>query len=253
MPTSNEFSELEERIRVRAQILTCRSCDARDSCSTPVPFSGMNPASLVVIGEAPGATEDKEGEPFVGPAGRLLRKVIDDAFGGRKQYSQTTNPPVFKSEGVSDYVSYLNAVSCFPGRTPTAKQIKACSNNLWAQLDILRPSYGLLVGGVALSALVPGMGGGRDRNNRSVPPTTITECRGKWVQLTGIGRNWTSMLMVTWHPSAVLREGGLKSPKGLEFQEDVKVLAEGAIRKGLVQPVFVTSRNSEQAQLGLPE
>jgi uracil-DNA glycosylase family 4 len=168
-----------------------------------------------------------------------LRKVIDESFGGRVD-----------DEGVSDYTSYLNAVSCFPGRTPTQKQVKACSNNLWAQLDILRPSYGLLVGGVALSALVPGMSGGRDTNGRQVPPTTITEVRGKWVQLTGIDRTWTAMLMVTWHPSAVLREGGLKSPKGLEFQQDVKLLAEGAIRKQLVPPAFVSERTAEQQTLG---
>lgn len=243
MPTSSEFSELEARIHVRAQILTCRACDARDSCSNPVPFSGMNPASIVVIGEAPGATEDKQGEPFVGPAGRLLRRVIDDAFGGRFVKEE------WGDEGVSDYCSYLNAVSCFPGKTPTRKQIVSCSPNLWAQLDILRPSYGLLVGGVALSALVPGMGGGRDRNGRVVPPTTITEVRGKWVQPTGIDRTWTAMLMVTWHPSAVLREGGLKTPKGLEFQQDVQLLAESALRHKLVNPIFSTSHTAEQLHL----
>lgn len=174
----------------------------------------------------------------MGPAGRLLRNVVDASFGGRQD-----------GAGVSDYCSYLNAVSCFPGKTPTRKQIVSCSPNLWAQLDILRPSYGLLVGGVALSALVPGMGGGRDRNGRVVPPTTITEVRGKWVQLTGIDRIWTAMLMVTWHPSAVLREGGLKTPKGLEFQQDVQLLAESALRHKLVNPVFDVSHTAEQLHL----
>jgi DNA polymerase len=209
----------------------------------------MNPASLVVIGEAPGATEDKLGEPFVGPAGRLLRKVIDDSFGGRKIDPATFSYNSGRTEGVSDYCSYLNAVSCFPGRTPTQKQVKACSNNLWAQLDILRPAYGLLVGGVALSALVPGMSGGRDGTGRQVPPTTITEVRGKWVQLTGIARDWTATLMVTWHPSAVMREGGLKSPKGEEFQADIQTFAESATRKRLVQAQFVTRRSAEQQTL----
>src|SRR5580698_6212725 len=142
--TSSDFSEIPTRITTRARILSCTACDLRDRATSPVPFSGSNPNHIVVIGEAPGATEDKLGEPFVGPAGELLRRALDQAF-----FSSGLPVAIDPIERTSDFLTYLNVVSCYPAerRTPTQRQIKTCSGNLWAQLEAIRPSYGLLCGG----------------------------------------------------------------------------------------------------------
>lgn len=186
-------SEVSARIAIRSQILSCAKCSARASCDSPVPFTGSNPANLVVIGDVPGGVE-----------GDVMRRGLDAAFGGR-----------VGDEGVSDYCTYLNVVSCDPGRTPTRLMVDSCRNNLWGQLEVLRPRYGVLCGGVAITALVPGVSSAR-------------EVRGKWVRIQGSG--WTCMLMCTWHPREVKGMG----VKREEWEGDLEKFAEGATRHGLV-------------------
>lgn len=179
------------RVRVRAQVLGCQSCGLRTVASKPVPFTGGNPSPIVVVGEAPGAEEDTTGRPFVGPAGRYLRKALDKVMG----------------EGWNETVGYLNAVSCYPNRTPTYEEVVACRPNLTAQLRLFMPSYVLVVGGVALSAFWPRL--------------RIGEMAGRWwseSDMREAGRTW---LFSTVHPSAVLRSGGRTSKLGIQFEGDI--------------------------------
>ena len=122
-----------ERLDVIEQILTCETCELHAQCNAPVPFRG-DPVRIAVVGEAPGETEDEHGKPFIGPAGRLLGRLLHDA-------------------GITEAVGVCNTVSCYPHGTPTPEHVAACEPNKWTQLDYLDPTYILVLGAVALAGM----------------------------------------------------------------------------------------------------
>lgn len=160
------------RIEVRDQVRVCRRCDLHRSCSGPVPFDAPMAATAAVLGEAPGRAEDKAGWPFVGPAGRLLRRLL---------YDTGIDPGT---------LAWLNTVSCFPDRTPTAREITACRPNLTAQLDVLAPAHVLVAGGTALSTVRA------DLKITQVHGRLLSDLPGRW-------------LFPVHHPSAALRNPAL--------------------------------------------
>src|SRR5215510_9860406 len=114
-------------IQTTFNILSCTKCDLSSKCRSPVPFSPPQSTSQLppanprvyqcgVLGEAPGRREDKLGRPFVGPAGRLMRRMLDEAGWN------------------SDDLWYMNAVSCWPRGTPKAEAQNACWGNMLDQL-----------------------------------------------------------------------------------------------------------------------
>jgi DNA polymerase len=132
----------------------------------------------MVIGEAPGRTEDEENKPFVGPSGKLAESWLTKA-------------------GLNvDDVAWANVVCCFPNRTPTSDEVAACSRNLAAQFSVVRPSHVLLFGGVALSAWWG---------------LRIGILRGLWWKGRVDGLDYRPWFLATWHPSAVLRNRGLEN------------------------------------------
>lgn len=156
------------RIAVRDRVRACRGCDLHRSCSGPVPFHGPVGATVAVLGEAPGKQEDRVGRPFVGPAGQLLRRLLFEA-------------------GIdADALAWLNTVSCFPNRTPTAAEVDACAPNRSAQLEVLAPKHLLAAGGVALSVLRPDLKIGQAHGR------LLSDIPGRWV-------------FPVHHPSAALR------------------------------------------------
>lgn len=175
-----------QRFEVRERVLTCTSCGLHELCRAPVPFFGPAPNYLAVMGEAPGAREDEAGQPFVGPAGELLRECLRAA---------AIDP---------DRVFWVNAVSCWPHRenhTPTSAEVNACSGNLAAQLELADPSWVCLLGGVALSTVRSDL--------------KISRARGH-VLLAGRRRYF-----VAFHPSYALRNA-----RGEEFlRRDLQALA----------------------------
>ena len=119
---------------VRAAILACRRCGLHRVGHGPVPYRGPVPARLAMVGEAPGPVEDEQGAPFVGPSGKKMDRLFDKV-------------------GIDPASVFVcNTVSCYPKRTPSPKERKACRPNLLAQLAIARPEFILLLGAVALSA-----------------------------------------------------------------------------------------------------
>ena len=129
-----------DRIKGRRTIVTCTACELRAGCRAPVPWSGPAPNPLLVVGEAPGATEDKEGAPFVGVSGQLLRKALREAG---------ADP---------ELLTFANTVCCMPSfkpPTPRLEHINACAPNLARTLRIVAPSHVLLVGAVALTRFRP--------------------------------------------------------------------------------------------------
>ena len=188
-------------VEVRVQIVSCDRCELSGGCESPVPWSGPAPNPFCVLGEAPGVEEDREGKPFVGVSGRLLRLWIDIAFG---------------EKGYADALSYLNAVCCFPHGTPRASHIRACHDHLEAQLRVLEPRYGLCCGGIALNALWPGAG-------------NVGDLRGQWLQ---VDRGWGRCFwLVVLHPAAILRDPRrLSGQRGQQWIEDLGQYAEVVTR-----------------------
>lgn len=182
--------DVRERAEVRKAVKACKNCSLWGVGNGPVPFSApLTPLQwgIAVVGEAPGKVEDEEGLPLVGPSGKVARGLLESC-------------------GVNPLdVAYLNVVSCYPNRTPTGLEVTACRTNLVIQMSLLSPSYVLVLGGVALSALCP-------------QRTRISEAHGYWWKL-----RWHDSLptfawaMATWHPAAILRNINL----GTEALDDV--------------------------------
>jgi uracil-DNA glycosylase len=160
------------RIAVRDTVRACTRCDLHRSCTGPVPFHAPMAATVAVLGEAPGRAEDKAGRPFVGPAGQLLRRSL------------------FEVGIDADTLAWVNTVSCFPDRTPTAREIDACSANRLAQLEVLAPAHLLVAGGVALSTVRC------DLKITQIHGRLFSDIPGRWV-------------FPVHHPSAALRNPAL--------------------------------------------
>lgn len=172
------MSTLIDRKRVRDQVAACTNCKLVKQCTAPVPFSGPSPSRIAIVGEAPGQQEDKKGQPFVGPAGKLLKREL-------------------RVLGLdTDTVAFVNVVSCWPNRkpaTPTKGEVEACHQNLVDQLGVIQPEFVLLVGSTAVSSYW-----------RSL---TVKTVRGNWFQSTGSMSAWC---FATLHPSAILRDSNLR-------------------------------------------
>lgn len=158
------------RLDVIEQVISCTDCGLHERCNAPVAFSGPVPAKVAVVGEAPGGEEDKAGQPFIGPAGKLLRAALADAG---------LNP---------DDLFICNTVSCYPGRTPNADEMAACEKNKTAQLELAQPAWVLLAGAVALNGFRPDLKIGKARGRPFCP--TYPE---------------PPVYFATYHPAAALR------------------------------------------------
>lgn len=149
----------------------CLRCPLRDRPSTRP--SGPANAAVMIIGEAPGQTEAKNGIPFVGPSGKLLRASL-------------------RSVGVDpDFVYITNTVACHPeeNATPTAEAIACCHDRLVAEIEHVQPKKILLLGSTALSLLGPKQSVSRTR---------------------GLGHMYNGAFTIaTYHPAAILRNPDL--------------------------------------------
>ncbi len=168
---------------LNAQICQCLKCPLGKTRINFVFGVGNPHADIVVIGEAPGADEDDQGEPFVGRAGQLLNKILEAIR--------------FKREEV--YI--CNILKCRPpnNRDPLPEEIELCEPYLWKQLEIIKPKMILCLGRIAGQALL--------KTN-----DTLTNLRGKFHDYRGI------KLMVTYHPAALLRNPNWKKPAWEDVQ-----------------------------------
>jgi len=177
-----EFAETLDELN--AKINTCTKCGL-SKLRTNFVFGVGNPnADVVVIGEAPGADEDAQGEPFVGRAGQLLNKILE-ATG-------------FKREEVF----ILNILKCRPpgNRNPAPDEAELCRPYLDKQLKLINPKLLLLLGKVASETLL-----------KTKEP--LNKLRGKVHDYKG----WK--LMITFHPAALLRNPNWKRPTWEDMQQ----------------------------------
>jgi DNA polymerase len=162
---------------LRQQVAICTQCPHLVSARTQTVFGVGNPdAELMFIGEAPGADEDRQGEPFVGRAGQLLTKII-----GAMGFTR-------------DQVYIANVLKCRPNmppgapgnRPPTTVEMATCLPYLTRQIEIIRPKVLVALGATAVEGLL----GERQPMNKM---------RGRWHSY------GETPLMITFHPSYLLR------------------------------------------------
>jgi len=169
----------------------CQRCELGKTRTNAVIGRGNPQADLMIIGEAPGQTEDETGLPFVGKAGQLLEKILASV-------QLDTEKDV--------YICNINKCRPPDNRVPTTQEMNACQPYLLEQIRLVDPKIILLAGATAVKGLTGEKKG-------------ITKIRGQWIE-------WENRLcMPIFHPSYLLknpsREQG--SPKWLMWQ-DIQVI-----------------------------
>lgn len=159
-------------------VQTCEGCDLYKSATQAVFGEGPSDARLVLVGEQPGDSEDRQGKPFVGPAGRLLSQALEEAGLSRESVYVTNAVKHFKWEPRGTRRLH---------KKPSAREMSACRPWLDAELKAIEPAGIVCLGATAAQSLL-----GR--------AFRITQQRGELLDWRGGG--W---IMATWHPSAVLR------------------------------------------------
>jgi uracil-DNA glycosylase family 4 len=193
---------------LRERALVCVKCPHLASSRKNVVFGvGSIDAQLMFVGEAPGADEDQQGEPFVGRAGQLLTKII-------------------QATGLSRADVYIaNILKCRPdtpgqsagNRKPTPEEMATCIPYLHEQIDLIRPKVIVALGATAVDGLLG-------------KTTGITKLRGNWQ----IYRD--TPLMPTFHPSYLLRNQAMSEKR--KVWEDML-----AVMEKLEMPVSEKQRN----------
>ncbi len=175
---------------IREDIGDCTRCKLHLQGRKQVVFGVGNPnADLMFIGEAPGADEDTQGEPFVGRAGQLLTNMI-------------------KAMGLSREEVYIaNIIKCRPpgNRQPERDECETCSPFLMRQIDAVHPKVIVALGAVAAKTLLA----------ISAP---MMELRGRWFDFRG------TKLAVTYHPAFLLRDPRQKKETWKDLQMVMKEL-----------------------------
>ena len=193
---------------VAARVCVCIKCPHLVSSRTQTVFGVGNPdADLMFIGEAPGADEDAQGEPFVGRAGQLLTRIIETMGFARSD------------------VYIANILKCRPdmprgvsgNRPPTPVEMQTCRPYLIEQINIIEPKVVVALGAVAVEGLL---------GTRS----SMRELRGRWHSYNN------TPLMITYHPAYLLRNQS-PSEKRKVWEDMLQVLER------LERPISEKQRN----------
>jgi DNA polymerase len=188
---------------IAAAVASCRKCGLCKQRKHPAPGEGALRPLVMVIGEAPGADEDAQGRPFVGPAGKLLDKMLAS---------------IDLSRGTNTFIA--NILKCRPpnNRDPEPEERAACIPYLESQIAVLRPQAILCAGRVAAQTLLK-------------TTATMGALRGglQWeYTLEKDGQTLAIPLFATYHPSALLRNEGWKRPSWEDLKAFRKFLDSAA-------------------------
>jgi uracil-DNA glycosylase family 4 len=192
-PASEDL--VDALLSLNKEILTCTRCDLHQSRTQAVCGGGNLAADILVIGEAPGADEDRQGEPFVGPAGQLLTQML-------------------RAIGLDrETVFIANTLKCRPpeNRDPAAAEVESCLPFLQRQIQLVQPKLILVVGRIAAHNLL----------NVDAP---IGKLRG---QVHHYGEQHIPVV-VTYHPAYLLRSPAQKRESWADLllvQDELSVAA----------------------------
>ena len=182
----SEFGDLVSRIK------TCTLCSLSQKRTNAVPGEGSRKAEILFIGEGPGYYEDRDGRPFVGPAGQFLEKLLA-SIGLRR-----------------DDVYITNMVKCRPpnNRDPLPNEIHACQPYLDSQIEMISPKVVVTLGRYSFSKFFPG--------------ETIGKARGT-------PRSWRKMtLYPMYHPAAALHNPKLRQVIESDFRKLPSLVEEAS-------------------------
>ncbi len=205
-PTAEPFVPAQHTLSViRAALPECKGCDLYRHATQAVPGRGMAHAALMLVGEQPGDQEDVQGEPFVGPAGKLLGKIMEEVG--------IVASEVFVTNAVKHF-KYVQRGKLRLHQSPRMSEISACRPWLLAEVEAVQPKLILCLGASASKALLGGT-------------FALMREHGK-VRETPYARQ----VMATIHPSAVLRARDESSRKAMhEFLATDLALAWEVARK----------------------
>jgi uracil-DNA glycosylase family protein len=179
----------------------CRGCDLWRNATQTVFGEGSRSMRVIMVGEQPGDKEDLQGKPFVGPAGAVLDKALEQAGIEREEVYVTNMVKHFKFEPRGKRRIH---------KKPTALEVSACRPWLEAEMATVRPEILVLMGSTAAQGLL-----GREFR--------VTQHRGEWIP-----SPFAAFVTATIHPSAILRAPDSES-RHMEmnrFVADLKVVAD---------------------------
>lgn len=188
------YASFEE---VRREVASCEKCGLCATRTNTVFGCGDPRATLMFVGEGPGADEDAQGLPFVGRAGKLLDKMI--AYMGLSR----------------EEVYIANIVKCRPpgNRDPRPEEEEACIGYLRAQVAFIRPKIIVALGRIAATRLID-------------PDFKITRDHGKWYEKKGF------LMTAIYHPAALLRDPAKKTDTARDLDAIAARLSEIAALTG---------------------
>jgi DNA polymerase len=173
------------------RVKDCQNCPLSSTRKQTVFGNGKQHAELMIIGEAPGAEEDRQGQPFVGRAGLLLNNML-------------------KAIGLErEHVYIANVLKCRPpgNRNPKLEEIAACNDYLNRQIELVQPRLILSVGGISAKSLLQ-------------TEQTVGRLRGKVYKHPQTGTD----MLVTYHPAYLLRRPEEKSKAWTDIQQAILYL-----------------------------
>ncbi len=187
----------EERLAsLRAQAESWAAARSLGTLRDTMVFAVGNPAArLMLVGEAPGYQEEKEREPFVGPAGQKLNDILK-AMGLRREEVYISNIVKFRPAVPKQTTN---------NRKPTPEEMASCMPFVRAEIEIIKPECIIALGGTAAEGLL-GLQG------------AVTGMRGKWHDLAG------APVRVTYHPSYLLQSGATGNAKRLLWEDMLAVM-----------------------------
>src|SRR3954463_7345435 len=163
---------------LREEVQSCRACELYKGTTQAVFGEGLAEAEAMFVGEQPGDREDREGHPFVGPAGRIFDRALEEAGIDRKLVYVTNTVKHFHYEERGKRRIH---------QRPRAEHIKACRPWLDAELAVVKPRVLICLGAVPTQALLGSK-------------VKVTKDRGRRLE-----SDLAPVVMVTVHPSSILR------------------------------------------------
>ena len=173
LPQSRSLEALREAAK------SCKGCDLYLNATQTVFGDGPGHASVMLVGEQPGDIEDQKGEPFVGPAGRMLDRALEDARISRDQVYITNAVKHFK---------WIWRGKRRLHQKPSVRQVVACRPWLKVEIEAVQPHILVCMGSTAAQSVVG-------------KPVAVMKERGKFIDSL-LGR----LTFITIHPSAILRQ-----------------------------------------------
>ena len=205
MSAADFLPERRSLTALRAAAAGCRGCDLYEDATQTVFGEGAAKARVVLVGETPGDQEDRQGKPFVGPAGRELDRALERAGIDRKEAYVTNAVKHFRFQERGKRRIH---------QKPDGRHIKACRPWLDAELGLLKPEALIVMGATAAQALLGAS-------------FKVTKERGKLLET-----ELAPIVVATIHPSAILRErdDDARHLQREAFTSDIQVAAE-ALRR----------------------